>query len=291
MRTVLFVSVLAVTQCANIPVVAQSKCPFDASQLTGGQAYYLDNTTPTALKSTPLIEGPQRKSIDLYYVVKSVGGERNGVVVVKSARLGPVLDGDDPVSDRVALKRDEASRKCDPKKAPGFTGSVSTRAYSEYHDYAQETGEYLKKTEDLGVSSREVLRRFHTSYQTISSCRDTDALRRQDGRYEARSNRSQFSFDIGTVDNGYDAAVYYVVADAADRARSFIFPNAFAAEPKLRERKVEIKHYQTTSGYACIPFRLSVRGTTQVVRVTDLEAPRLWDVTEFRIGPTTGSQP
>lgn len=291
MRTVLFVSVLAATQCACISVSAQPKCPFDASQLMGGQAYYLDNAKPTPLTSASFLEGPQRAPFDLYYVVRPDVGERKGVIVVKSARLGPVLDRDDPALDRVALRRDEASSKCDQRKIRGFTSSVSSRAYSEYHDYAQETGEYLKKPELQGLTAREVLRQFHTSYETISSCRDTDALTRADGRYEARNNRSQFSFDVSTVDGGYNAAVYYVVANAVDRTRSLFFPSAFAAEPKLRERKVEIKHYQTVGGYTCVPFRVNVRGTAQVIRVNDLEAARLWDITEFRIGPTTGSQP
>jgi hypothetical protein len=291
MKTVVFPLALAAAQCVCLAAIAQPKCPFDASSLAGGRVYYIDGTTPTLLANTSLLEGPQRKSISLYYIARSVGSERKGAVVVKSARLGPALGDDEPALDRVGLKRDESSERCDPQKRKWFTGKVATRAFSEYHDYAQETGEYLEKFEN-GVRAREVLRQFHTSYETMSGCRDTDALKRSDGRYEARSNRSQFSLDINTVDGGYDPAVYYIVAASADRARSFVFPRAFADTPKLRERSVEIKHYQTTGGYACVPFQIDVRGKEQVVRVNDLEASRLyWERPEFRIGPTSGAEP
>jgi hypothetical protein len=273
------------------PAAAQQACPFNASSLDGGQVYYLDGATPTKLTNTSLLEGSQRKAIILYYVVRSAGGDRKGAVVVKSARLGVPLEDDSPPRDRVGLKRDEVSVTCDRQKVRRFSNSVTTHAYSEYHDYAQENGEYLDKYEN-GVQARTVLEQFHTIYETASGCRATNAVKRQDGRYEARSNRSQFSFDINTVDGGYSSAVYYIVANAADRARSFVLPSAFAAGPKLRERKVEIKHYQTSAGYACIPIRIEARGKDQVVRVNDLEASRMyWEAPEFRIGPMIGAAP
>jgi hypothetical protein len=288
MKFALSLSVLSAALYVG-PATAQQGCPFDASSLAGGQVYYLNGTAVTQLANTSLLEGSQRKPINLYYVVRPAGGERKGAVVVKSARLGVPLGDDAPPRDRVGLKRDEASYKCDAQKVRGFSASITTGAYSEYHDYAQESGEYLDKYEE-GVQASKVLAQFHTLYETTSGCRGTNALKRQDGRYEARNNRSQFSFDINTVDNGYSSAVYYIVANAADRARSFILPSAFADAPKLRERKVEIKHYQTSGGYACIPFRIDVRGKNQVVRVNDLEASRMyWETPEFRIGLTTGA--
>ncbi len=291
MKTLLVLSALVTVQAVCQSALAQPGCPFDASSLQGGQVYYLDGTKPTQLTSASFLEGPQRKPINLYYVVKTLAGERKGALVVKSARLGVPQNDDEPPLDRVGLKRDEVSRRCDVRRVTGFKGSVTTRAYSEYHDLAKESGEYLNKFEN-GVRAREILRQFHTSYETMTDCRATDDLYRADGRYEARSNRAQFSFDVDTVDIGYSSGTSYVVAQSLDRVRSFIFPSAFAESPKLRERKVEIKHYQTTNGYACIPLQIDVRGAEQVVRVNDLEASRSYlDKPEFRIGPTTGAEP
>ena len=195
------------------------------------------------------------------------------------------MKDDDPKSDRVGLKRLEASTRCDPGKG-SFVGSVSTRAYSEYHDYGQDKGSYLRGVED-GVDAKQKLRKFHTAYVGVDGeCRRSDD-KRFDGAYEARSNRSQFSFDTDIVDYGFNGAVYNIATRTVRTGLGFLVPPAYAdTQTKLRERRVEIRRYRTKTGYACVPFSIEVRAPAQSLRVNDLDAR-----SEFRFGPTTGASP
>jgi hypothetical protein len=293
MRRFIGLAALATTPLAAFAAAAKPACPFDAALVEGGRVYYMDGARAVALADTALIEGQQRKPINLYYVVKAAPGERSGALVVKSARLGVPLKDDDPRFDRVALQRLEASRKCDPNKPP-FVGSVSTRAYSEYHDYGQDNGDYLGADEG-GATARQQLQKFHTSYERIDGiCRATDAKTRSDESYEARSNRSQFSFDIDVVDNGFQGAVYHIAAQKLTALWSVFVPSAYAdPQNKLRERRVEIKHYRTEGGVACVAFTIGVRGPAQVLRVNDLEGRGVNSDAraEYRLGPMIGASP
>jgi hypothetical protein len=286
MRRLIGLAALATAPLVSVSAIAGQVCPFDASAVDGGRVYYMDGTRAVALSATTLLEGNERRPIELYYVVKSGLTDRGGLIVIKSARLGTTLKDDDPKSNRVGLKRLEASTRCDPGKG-SFVGSVSTRAYSEYHDYGQDNGNYLREVED-GVDARKKLQKFHTTYVGVDGeCRRSDDKKRLDGSYEARSNRSQFSFDTDIVDYGFNGAVYNITVQTVRAGQEFLVPSAYAdSQTKLRERRVEIKRYRTKTGYACVPFSIEVRAPAQSLRVNDLDAR-----SEFRFGPITGASP
>jgi hypothetical protein len=288
MRGLIALATLATVPLACVSAFATPVCPFDGSALAGGQVYYVDGKQVVALSATTLLEGGERKRFDLYYVVRSGATDRSGLIVVKSARFGTALADDDPKSDSVSLRRLEASRQCDPDKG-SFRGSVSNGAYGEYHDYGQDNGNYLRAGEG-GVTAKQKLQKFHTKYVAgfDRACRSSDAKTRNDGSYEARSNRSQFSFDTDIVDHGFNPAIYNVASQTFTAGWQFLFPTAYAEpQTKLRERRVEIKRYRTANGHACVPFSIEVRGPVQVLRVNDLEASRTdnYAHSEFRLGP------
>jgi hypothetical protein len=280
-----------VLQCCCAAAVAQQKCPFDASNLVGNQVYFFDGHNGQPLADSSTLEGRIRSVTTLYYVVRTQP-DRGGAIVIKSARFGTVRPDDDPSAERVALSRQDLSPRCDPKKLP-FSGSVLTKAYREYHDRGQDSGWYLGTPDENGQTGQNKLAQFHVSYETTDkACNHTAAKTNPDGTYNARSNRSQFSFDTGIVDEGFSSVTYMILADLGRAAGSYILPAYAEPEKKLREHRVEIKLYRTSGGYACIPFKIQTRGTAQVLRVNDLEYPRFAiGLTEWRVGPTKDTNP
>ena len=184
---------------------------------------------------------------------------------------------------------------------PGYRGSVSTRAYEAYHDLGHDHGGYLDSPEE-GTTAVGVLTRFHARYEATDyaspaeNCRRTDDKVRADGVYEARSNRSQFSFVTNVVDHGISGAAYSQVTAVFTWAGTLVTSRAYAEGHRLRERRVEIKPYQTAGGIACIPFKVNTRGVAQVLRVNDLDRRNQFGfdwarAPEFRVGPTDGGEP
>jgi hypothetical protein len=284
---------LAVLQLPVLVAKAQPPCPSELSALTDGRVYFYKGKNFVALDDTSPLEGGTRAQIDLYYVISTGGAERTGVVVIKTARYGLAADRDIPEQGRVALERQDGPNSCAPSKRP-YSGSVSTQAYHHYHDLGEDSGGYLARMDEGSKGDPEPkrlkaltkLQRFHTAYETRSGCRNSDDKLGADGYWEARSNRSQFSFDTDVVDYGLHVAAYNIARNFVETGWSLIFTTAQAGEFQLRERRVEIKAYKTRNGLACIPFTISVRGSKQMLRVNDLE---LRDAvnnrnSEFRMG-------
>jgi hypothetical protein len=268
-------------------------CAVSPEKLSDGLLYTFDGESMTPLKSSSPLEGEARTSKTLFFVVKTFGEERAGAIVIKTARVGPALSQDRPFYGRVQLKRRSAPSSCNATS--GYSGSVSTQAYEAYHDLGHDHGDRLDRSED-GTVPLDALKRFHTTYEASdysspgnSRCRATDDKFGLDGVYEARNNRSQFSFTTGIVDHGIEGAFYRdAVKGPVIWVASQIFSPVFAEEPGLRERRVEIKPYQTAGGIACIPIRIYPRGKSQILRINDLDRRRLvgYDsgrVKEFRL--------
>jgi len=277
-------------------------CPIAPASLQDMQVYTFDGQSMTALTSAAALETSQRTHTTLYFVVKLSSGNRKGATIIKTARLGPPLKDDLTPPDRVRLRRYAAASACD--SSSGFHGTISTKAYASYHDLGNDHGGYLDLPDppESRTTALEQLQQFHTQYEATDyaspreSCRRTDDKNASDGTYEARSNRSQFSFVTSIVDHGISGGVSSDVATVVTLAGTFFGDTAYAAAHTLRERRVEIKPYQTTNGVACIPFIVNTRGTAQVLRVNDLDRREqigsYWArVREFRLGPTEGGQP
>lgn len=283
---------LAILQYPALMAHAQPMCPSDLSTLNGGQVYFYDDKGKfTPLSSASPLEGNVRTSVTLFYIINAGGFDRSGVIVIKSARYGLARGDDVPDSGRVRLERHEPGGRCDPRKSTYPGGSVSTQAYHEYHDLGQDKGGDLSAH---GGTALNALKAFHISYETQpgdnndnrTGCRQTDSKLAPNGDYEARSNRSQFSFDTNIVDSGFSPAAYNISRNFVVSVRELVFTPAQAAPEQLRERYVEIKSYRTTSGMACLPFTLELRAPMQMLRVNDIEGRDLIGarLQEFRAG-------
>jgi hypothetical protein len=270
---------LAVLQVSALAAQAQPPCPSDLSPLTDGLVYFYQGKKFIPLDSASPLQGRTRVQISLYYIINTRGAERSGVVVVKTARFGLAADDDTPEQGRVGLERQDGANRCAPSKGP-YSGSVSTQAYHQYHDLGEDSGGYLDGMDEGSKGDAEPkklqtltkLQRFHTAYETKSGCRNTDDKVGPDGYWEARNNRSQFSFDPNRVDYGLHVAAYNIAQNYVEAGWSLFVTTAQAGEMQLRERRVEIKAYNTRNGLACIPFTIAVRGSMQMLRVNDLES-------------------
>jgi hypothetical protein len=229
-------------------------------------------------------EGQSRRSVDMFYVVKSFG-DRAGAVVIKRARLGLLVEGDDPPIRRVKLARNGNSSHCPSPKAT-YQGSISVRAYDEYHDHGLEKSTGLSEAEPPGTALDQ-LRSFHTSYRVASGCRTTDSKFGPDGLYTARNNRSQFSFSRKIVDFGMREPIYDIAVRTMRAVSEFVITPVGAEDrQQLRERSVEIQPYQTVNSFACVAFAIDARLPKQMLRVIDLEGPQTeGEPREIRFGP------
>lgn len=184
-------------------------CPMASAALEDDTLYAFDGRTMTPVISASEFEAPQRKWTTLYFVVKTAGDDRAGAIVIKTARLGPQLTSDRPDYGRVLLRRSGVGSNCGSQRS--YLNSVSTLAYEAYHDLGYDRGEILERPDgsDTGLTT---LQHFHTGYDATDyasrdqKCRRTDDKKRYDGSYEARSNRSQFSFVTDIVDHGISGA-------------------------------------------------------------------------------------
>lgn len=274
-----FVLTISVSYASNAAPV----CPAKASELPAG-IYVRQNDTGVSLSAMEQFEQSTRRSVDLFYVIRTIG-ERAGAVIVKKARFGALLEDDAPPSGQVNLARNSSSTDC-PGLRPTYSGRVSIQAYEDYHGHGRESSAALSETSGLG-SARDELKAFHTSYRTRNGCRETDSKYGPDGSYIARNNRSQFSFDTNVVDIGMPEPAFDIASRAASRIVSYVITPVGASEAaRLRERAVELMPYQTTNGFACVAFTLDGRLPKQMLRVNDLEGPQIEGrPREVRLGP------
>jgi hypothetical protein len=264
----------------------QPLCPSDLSPFSAGGVFLYQGQTIVQLTAATALEGRNRTALNLFYVVNASPVDRRGIIVIKTARYGVAINNDTPPNGRVRLERRDGRNTCKGSR-PAYSGSVSTEAYGEYHDLGQDHGTYLDAL-DHGGTALQALTSFHTAYETSTNCRNTDDKVDANNVYEARNNRSQFSFDQDRVDFGLQPAIYNIASNAITPIWTFFFPPALAGagEFQLREKRVEIKPYATKNGLACVPFSLAVRGSAQMLRVNDLEARDGYNnrVKELRLG-------
>lgn len=197
------------------------------------------------------------QSVEFAYVIReSVDPARSGVVILKSGRTHQL---DEPVVGR-ARRNVHLVRRAEPfdNGSCGIVGAfgerdVSADSYDRYHDEG-------RKVPESGV-----LHAFHFRYAARkAACRSTD-----DGTqdsivpWDARSNRSQFSFDPAVVSGGtYSQALAWIGIGAS-----------YAGSENLADRRVELKQYRVDAALpTCVRFRLSSLGRGSFLRINDLES-------------------
>ncbi len=209
---------------------------------------------------TPL-DGAQpnlaNQTVEFAYVIReSIDPARSGVVIVKSARTRPL---DEPAVTR-ASRNVRLVRKaehldngtCGPVADFGER-DIPADSYDRYHD------------EGRKVRESDVLRAFHFRYLgRKAACRATDDST-QDSLvpWDARSNRSQFSFDPAVVSGGtYSQALAWIGVT-----------RGYASSENLADQRVELKQYRVDAALpTCVRFRLSGLKRGSFLRINDLEA-------------------
>jgi hypothetical protein len=210
-------------------------------------------TTFADLKASP---GPIR----FVYVVRDQSKYgRSGVVVIKSGRKESDPNRQALSNKTILLVRNEAATrftnicaKQRPNKPFPMQGQrVSAESYDIYHNFAGRDPPELQ-----------LLRAFHIAYpQAAGLCRETDSAT-QDGFFDRKSNRSQFSFDEGRVRGGLFPGI-----------QGLFFGRALASSESLIEQRTEIRRYKTASdGFSCITFEIPRSGPATFLRINDLEA-------------------
>jgi hypothetical protein len=196
------------------------------------------------------------------FVVKANFAERNGAVVVKTARLMPTRNGSRYNAVKLVREGSFPDTVC---SSPSFRArTVSTRAYEDYHGKGFLESRALDSTaeSDLPDTSRQVIERFHSKYPTSRGCRSSDSTS-YDG-FEYRNNRSQFSYDTSVVDTGWSYATTNLLIS--------LIPPVLAAPSRLQQQRTQIFHYKVTpTKPTCIMFDLDSATADQVLRINDLE--------------------
>ncbi|WP_076865644.1 hypothetical protein [Bradyrhizobium mercantei] len=210
------------------------------------------------------------------FVVKD-GMERAGVVVVKTARWGSRQSASRSGLVKLARENSYPDRQC--SSPPFKSRSVTARAYEDYHGRGFLESRALDSSPDPASpeTSRQVIESFHSKYPGGGSCRSSDST--DYAGFEYRNNRSQFSYDMTVVDNGWSYATVNI-------ARSLI-PEALAAPSRLQQQRTEIFHYKVAPNRpTCIMFSLDSAAADQVLRVNDIEnRTTLWRAGEKRWQP------
>ena len=249
------------------PTIAQN--PFSCAMLASaklplydGALYYTSvgssNWAESSTENFHLL--PSGQYSFAYVIQDGLSAGRAGVLVIKTGRYQTPTS---PAAGKhVLMVRTESgftkTREC-PKKVGPFEQKgerVSASSYDGYHDFG-----YTPPAPDL-----DRINRFHVEYENaIRQCVATDRAT-SDKTFPGfwRSNRSQFSFADGVVDNGMGSQL-------ADAARSF-FGRTFGAYERFAGRRVEIRRYETEGPQpACLTFNISVSGPDHFLSVNDLE--------------------
>jgi hypothetical protein len=232
--------------------------------LRDGQLYYSPQPNvwaPTSIAPTDFKSLPPKHYAFTYVVRDFSASGRAGVVVIKSGGFQS-SDGPPARADSVLMirrgKTFSTPKNC-PASAPKYFAHkgelVSAASYDGYHDYG-----YQGAAADM-----DSITRFHVIYETSGgACLATDRPI-SDKTFPGfwRSNRSQFSFNDGIVDDGMGWQI-------ADAARNLV-GQSHAAYRKFTERQVESRRYQTAGQQAaCITFSLR-GGPDRFLSINDLE--------------------
>jgi hypothetical protein len=243
----------------TISASAESPCALKGINPAGvrnGLLLFRDNGRWREFSSFESLNLQVPRTIIFNYVVTPAPDDRSGVIVIKSARKGPPLAGDARVGSVLLIRQQRATKlEC---SAVGFGGgTVSSRAYDDYHDLG------YKDTKALRAEGQ-IIHAFHTTYSTNRGCRGTDDINKASGDFEYRNNRSQFSYNTGIVDSGWNTSLYTLATG--------LVPSAFANSSQFSEQRTEIKRYHAVGGPSCIQFSIRAYGPNQILRINDLES-------------------
>jgi hypothetical protein len=216
-------------------------------QLGDGITYVQVGSEWRNLSELTDIDLPGPRTLSGLHVVRVIGQERNGIIVVKTGRIGPVAS---PDSRSVTLVR-SVSGKCNPGVP---TLSVSGETYDGYHDFGRS---------NLASAELKRLNRFHTKFGSdCSQSSNNDP----GGFWRHYSNLAQFSFTEDVVDRGgYTGAEAFVAKVGIGRATA-----AKATPIGKIERQAEIIPYDTVVGFACIPVAVPYKDKGSFFRTNDL---------------------
>lgn len=198
--------------------------------------------------------------VNFAYVIREVAGveARRGVLVIKTGRLRqPTEEAVGRRAKSVELIRGKEhfnNAPCESKDP--LDATVSAQDYDEYHD------------QGLTVASGKTLEKFHFKYAArrdkclMTNNNFPDSIVPPD----ARSNRSQFSFDKSVVAFGTFSQFLALFKPAS----------AFAANEKFVNQRVELKQYKSAADTpVCVRFAVRVKGPGTFLRLNDLEALEL----------------
>jgi hypothetical protein len=217
-------------------------------QLGDGITYVQVGSEWRSLWTLSDIDLPGPRTLSGVHVVHVTGLERNGLIIVKTGRVGPV---ESRTARNVQLVR-RVDSKC--KRGLAAPLSISGEAYDGYHDFGRS---------NVASSEVEKLNLFHTKFGAdCSQSSNNDP----GGIWRHYSNLSQFSFIEDVVDyGGYTGAEAFV--------GKFGIGRAVAAKERpigKIERQTEIIPYDTVVGFACIPVSIPYRDKGSFFRTNDL---------------------
>lgn len=194
------------------------------------------------------------KDVSYAYVIReTVDPTRNGVVVLKSARL-PQAGARTRATRTVTLVRhaDGSDNKACGAISEFGERPVPAKSYDDFHDLG------------LAVPEAKTIRSFHIKYAArLNHCRKTDDNRPDSLIHgDSRSNRGQFSFHTDVVAR----ETYSQVADLVGVTRSLADPITF------EEQRVEIKQYEVSVNFpTCVRFKPPPQGRSSFLKINDLE--------------------
>lgn len=252
-------STLANDTCDLLPTDAESR-PRDGQLFVFWEGKWKD------LRAQQLtLEGPT--NLDFIYVVRpAFGGDRPGVLVIKTNRPAEANDTND-LKNKIRLLRKGITSDKDckpPADFPSGMATVSTAAYEQYHDYSDPDTPELRRTDpddhsDLRTQEDKI-RAFHFAYR---SARKRGCIRTDDDGYDQppwnrNSNRAQFSFDKTVVKSGRYSGFGLWWYNPSSPFKGFA------------DHRTQMRKYATKGGIACVPFTAKV-DDRYVFRINDLE--------------------
>jgi hypothetical protein len=238
-------------------LAAGEDCSFlkrDPLDLRDRQVFFQIKGSPTWAPLDGTSADLANQTVTYAYVIReTIDPARNGVIVVKSARVRQFDEPRKPTKNVMLVRRTDGS----DNKSCGLVSefgeqSVPARSYDDFHDLG------------LAVPELKTIRGFHIKYAgRLSHCRRTD-YNGPDSVVprDARSNRGQFSFNPGVV-----ARETYSQVLALAGATT-----AYAASDNLDDQRVEIKQYQVSANFpTCVRFTPPSQGRSSFLKINDLE--------------------
>jgi hypothetical protein len=189
-----------------------------------------------------------------YVIRETIDPARNGILVVKSARVRQLDESRRPTKNDMLVRHVDGSdnKSCGVISEFGEQ-SVPAKSYDDFHDLG------------LAVPEIKTIRSFHIKYAArLNHCRRTD----DNGPdsvvpRDPRSNRGQFSFNPDVVSRETYSQVLALAGATT----------AYASSENLDDQRVEIKQYQVSANFpTCVRFTPPAQGRSSFLKINDLEA-------------------